>query len=244
MDDLLTTRQVLEYLKVDRITIYRMLNDGRLKGVKVGQQWRFPRQEVERLLNGEAQAESGKIEPSTNFPTHCVQTVQDLYSDVSQLSALILDSQGQPLTEITHPCAFCQLVQRSPQGLAACQATWREVAAAAASGSNGAGTCHAGLNYLYAPVTDEGTTIGAFLSGQFAWAPPDEASVQALSARYHIDSIALRAAAAGVPVIDPPLRARAEGWPAAAARAVQGILQERTKFINRLQQIANLSQIP
>jgi excisionase family DNA binding protein len=53
MTDLLTTRQVQEILKVDRITIYRMLQDGRLKGVKIGQQWRFARREVERLLQQE-----------------------------------------------------------------------------------------------------------------------------------------------------------------------------------------------
>ena len=50
VNDLLTSRQVQEILKVDRITVYRMLNDGRLKGVKIGQQWRFHNSEVERLL--------------------------------------------------------------------------------------------------------------------------------------------------------------------------------------------------
>ncbi len=59
MDDLLTTKQVQDILKVDRITVYRMLNDGRLKGVKIGQQWRFPAREVERLLSGEAGAGGG-----------------------------------------------------------------------------------------------------------------------------------------------------------------------------------------
>ena len=49
MDNLLTTRQVQDRLKVDRITIYRMLQDGRLRGVKIGQQWRFPEKEIERL---------------------------------------------------------------------------------------------------------------------------------------------------------------------------------------------------
>lgn len=50
MDDLLTTRQLQELLQVDRITIYRMLNDGRLQGFKVGGQWRFSRQAVELWL--------------------------------------------------------------------------------------------------------------------------------------------------------------------------------------------------
>ncbi|MCA9947998.1 MAG: helix-turn-helix domain-containing protein, partial [Anaerolineales bacterium] len=38
MEDLLTTRQVQELLQVDRTTVYRMRKDGRLTGVKVGQQ--------------------------------------------------------------------------------------------------------------------------------------------------------------------------------------------------------------
>ena len=56
MEDLLTTREVQELLHVDRITVYRMLSDGRLKGVKIGQQWRFPAREVDRLLSGTSAA--------------------------------------------------------------------------------------------------------------------------------------------------------------------------------------------
>ena len=53
MDELLTTRQVQSILQVDRTTIYRMLKDGRLRGVKVGQQWRFHDTDVRALLSGE-----------------------------------------------------------------------------------------------------------------------------------------------------------------------------------------------
>ena len=45
MAELLTTKQLEDLLKIDRITVYRMLNDGRLKCVKIGNQWRFPRNE-------------------------------------------------------------------------------------------------------------------------------------------------------------------------------------------------------
>ena len=38
MPNLLTAKEVQELLSVDRTTIYRMLKDGRLKGVKVGNQ--------------------------------------------------------------------------------------------------------------------------------------------------------------------------------------------------------------
>jgi len=35
-------------LQVDRVTIYRMLEDGRLRGFNVRGEWRFHRHEVER----------------------------------------------------------------------------------------------------------------------------------------------------------------------------------------------------
>lgn len=37
MDSLLTARQLQDLLRVDRITIYRMLKDGRIQGFKDGE---------------------------------------------------------------------------------------------------------------------------------------------------------------------------------------------------------------
>ena len=81
MTDLLTTRQVQDLLKVDRITVYRMLQDGRLKGIKIGQQWRFPRAEVERFLGVSPAATAQPAISDPAFPTHCVQTIQDLFAE-------------------------------------------------------------------------------------------------------------------------------------------------------------------
>src|SRR5574338_1538225 len=104
MNELLTTRQVQDILKVDRITIYRMLQDGRLKGVKVGSQWRFAAQEVERLLSGEQLQYSVPADANGSvFPVHCIQTIQNLLSGVSLMSALVLDAAGTPVTQISAP---------------------------------------------------------------------------------------------------------------------------------------------
>lgn len=155
MNDLLTTRQVLNILKVDRITIYRMLNDGRIKGIKVGQQWRFPREEVDRIL-GVNQPAPEPIQLKTqigNFPTHCVQTIQDLFSDVAQVSSLVVDLDGVPLTAISHPCRYCQIILQSLPGQAACQTSWKEFAKQSGTGSRHF-TYHAGIQYISAPVVD------------------------------------------------------------------------------------------
>ncbi len=249
MDDFLTTRQVQSLLKIDRITIYRMLSDGRLKGVKIGSQWRFTRQEVERLLSGEAPVEEApQTVPSGNFPTHCVQTIQNLFAGVSQISALCIDAQGEPLTQPTGLCGLCQLMQQSPSGREACRNSWQETARQHFSGEKFF-TCHAGIQYIASPFKDEdGKTAGFFLAGQFYWQPPEpgerKARLERLAREYGLSIEELERAERTVPVIEPGLHARVEQWPVTAALAVESILQERTRFMQRLQQIANLTQIP
>ncbi len=76
MNDLLTSRQVQEILKVDRITIYRMLNDGRFKGVKIGQQWRFHLSDVERMLGiVSTEEESAQVIGPTPSSHYCIPTI-------------------------------------------------------------------------------------------------------------------------------------------------------------------------
>jgi excisionase family DNA binding protein len=247
MNDYLTTRQVQEILKVDRITIYRMLQDGRLKGVKIGQQWRFPLGEVERLLQKDVESSMPTRPGSdTTFPTHCVQTIQDLFSNVSRISALVVDRQGEPLTEISRPCTFCELMLSSSSGQKACRDSWKS----AAEHANGGGkffTCHAGLQYVAAPVMDKGEQAGLFLSGQFYWQSSDEREeserIRRLASGHNLDQGDLQKAADSILVIEPQHHAQVEEWPFSAARAVQSILQERILFIERLQQIAHLTQL-
>ncbi|MCL4559111.1 MAG: PocR ligand-binding domain-containing protein [Chloroflexi bacterium] len=247
MDDLLTTRQVQEILKVDRITIYRMLQDGRLKGRKIGQQWRFTRQEVEHLLNGALQAEDiGISNVTSGFPTHCVQTIQDLFTSVSQINGLVVDLEGEPLTHPSNPCGFCQLMHQSASGLQACQRSWKEMASQT-SPRDPFYTCHAGFNYVAAPIIDGGKPLAVFLAGQFYLQAPEASSAderyRRLASMHKLPTDILLQEGRAMPVLDPSLYTRVETWPFMAARAVQSILNERTGFMQRLQQIANLSQI-
>ncbi len=248
MDEILTTRQVQDILKVDRITVYRMLQDGRLKGVKIGQQWRFPQSEVDRLLGrNDHEAEVGLPEGSPVFPIHCVQTIQDLFAEISRLPALVIDMDGEPLTRLSNPCAFCQALMNSPAGYEACRASWRGFAASSRNGSQYF-TCHAGLQYVGAPLQDKGMQVGLFLVGQFYWQPPDPREenerIRRLAQISGLPPTTLHEAAAGVQIIPPEQHGQVETWPFSAARAVNSILQERVGFIERLQQIANLTQIP
>jgi ligand-binding sensor protein len=179
------------------------------------------------------------------FPVHCVQTIQDLFSDVGQLGALVVDSGGSQVTQVSHPCKFCQLMLSSPSGREACRASWLRHTR---SGSTTYSTCHAGLEYIGAPIQDKGELLGWFMTGQFYWQSPDPweqaARVKKLAGQHDIPLENLRQAAEAVPVVDPTRRGQLESWPFSAARAIQSILRERTGFMDRLQQIANLTQIP
>jgi excisionase family DNA binding protein len=246
MDDYLTSRQVQDLLKVDRITVYRMLQDGRLQGVKIGQQWRFTRAAVERILQGKAPASAGTAPADSIFPIHCVQTIQDLFSDVSQISAVVLDHAGEAVTRISHLTPFCEALLASPTAREAYQRSWREFARHARAGSRyftGIG----GLQYVAAPIVDQGEFIGLFLTGPFYTQTPDareEADrLRQLAQTYGVPFETLQAEARSIPIIQDGQRAQLEAWPHSAARAVQSILRERTGFVQRLQKIANLTQI-
>ena len=241
MVDLLTVRQVQDILKVDRITIYRMLQDGRLRGSKIGQQWRFTRHEVERLIGSDAPAPTPAAEGDSTLPVHCIQTVQDLFSNVSRLGALVVGLDGCPVTQMSNPCALCSLVLSTPGGQSACRECW-----SSANPERKALTCHTGLSYLAAPVMDAGEVALYFLVGGFYFGKPDpQAQEKALSRLANTTGLpleSLRQAAQSVPVVVEDQRAEVEAWPQQAVNAVQSILLERTHFIERLQKIANLTQ--
>ena len=50
MSELLTIKQLQQLLRIDQVTVWRMLNDDRLKGGEIGNHWRFPQTEFDRLM--------------------------------------------------------------------------------------------------------------------------------------------------------------------------------------------------
>lgn len=51
MPPLFTMSEVAEYLQVSTSTVYRLIRDGALKGVRVGQSLRFTRKNIEDFLD-------------------------------------------------------------------------------------------------------------------------------------------------------------------------------------------------
>ena len=49
--DIMTIKEVAEYLKLTEKTAYRLVAEGKIPGFKVGGSWRFKRSEMERWID-------------------------------------------------------------------------------------------------------------------------------------------------------------------------------------------------
>lgn len=199
-DSLLTARQLQNLLQVDRITIYRMLKDGRLQGFKVGGQWRFSRQAIEKWLQ-ERQADlevadlpekSDQLSPSPQaLPLSCIQAIQSIFAEAMGVGSVTTAVDGTPLTPVANACEFCKLILSTKGGRQRCSNSWRAAAgshravaslpgrsegnAIKDSQSRGSipelATCHAGLSYVWGWIEVQGTFVAATHAGQFLARP-------------------------------------------------------------------------
>jgi excisionase family DNA binding protein len=54
MDELLTFKEALAFLRTSRSTLYRLMDSGQLRGHKVGNTWRFYREDLRNCLKPQA----------------------------------------------------------------------------------------------------------------------------------------------------------------------------------------------
>ncbi len=247
MDDLLTTKQLLDLLQIDRTTVYRMLNDGRLTGVKIGGQWRFSRKEVEALISGQRPAEqkAAGITPDI-LPVHCLQAIQRVFAEVASVGAITAAPDGRPLTEMSNACKFCQLIVASPSGREACIASWRRLAEQPDDRPEFM-SCHAGLQYARARIEVGGTLVGLLVAGQFYAKAPSAREelgrIARLAKEHDLDGAELADAARGLPVLDERMRERIADWLQEVAHTFEEVGRERAELMGRLRRIAEITTL-
>jgi len=56
-DKLLTLKEALAYLRIGRTTLYRFMDDEKVKGYKVGNNWRFYASELRSFVRGNEMTE-------------------------------------------------------------------------------------------------------------------------------------------------------------------------------------------
>lgn len=129
--ELLTADAVEALLGVDKSTVYRMAQDGRLLALKVGRQWRFPASPIRELLDGIGITSSGPLRAAPPEPVAApaAQPVIDLAASLLGVMMVVTDMDGAPVTEVANPCAWYDERRSDPAVLAECVAEWRALAA-------------------------------------------------------------------------------------------------------------------
>lgn len=256
MSNFLTTRQLQAMLQVDRTTIYRMADAGRIPAVKVGNQWRFPRQQVESWLQNQDAPMSAPLPsiPSAPawdtealrrlIPLDCVQPMQDLFAETLGVMVIVTDLTGEPITRPSNPCGLYSVAASSAHFQALCAAHWAQLAQAPGLQPHFAGTplgllCARGLIRV-------GAELGAMLvAGGIApdvW-PPSETQLAQIAATLEIDPARLRGHLHEVFVLDAPQRDQVLGFVQRMADVIAHIVYERQSLVAKLHNIAELSKV-
>jgi len=63
-DSVLTTDEVIEYLKISKPTFLKYIHVGRIRAIKAGKGWRILQSELNRFLKGEKNFEEASNEPT------------------------------------------------------------------------------------------------------------------------------------------------------------------------------------
>jgi excisionase family DNA binding protein len=247
MEELLTTKQVQELLQVDRTTIYRMINDGRLTGVKIGKQWRFPKGEVKALLSGVKKIKPQDTPFSTDvLPLHCIQSIQDVFAEIGEIGSITVSPSGEPLTKMSNPSNFCNLILSTEKGRKGCMESWYQLSKQPTN-HTGTFTCHTGLQCIFARIEIYDRLSALLLACQFKTndviEPENEEFISQLAKKFNLDQNELLTAFEDIPIIDPYTKSRISKWLEKVANTFEDIGVERADLISRLKQISAMSTL-
>jgi excisionase family DNA binding protein len=125
---LLNARQVQDILHIDRSTVYRMAETGRLPAIRVGKQWRFPADEILAVVSDIP----GRHEPAHETPTPVdpakADAVIGVAAELLGVMMVVTDMDGEPITSIANPCPWFVEHTDDPAVMAACIEEWRQLA--------------------------------------------------------------------------------------------------------------------
>ncbi|MCB2224367.1 MAG: helix-turn-helix domain-containing protein [Actinobacteria bacterium] len=241
MTTLLTTRDVQALIKVDKSTIYRMAESGRLPAIKVGRQWRFPEDEVLAWLGrrGGTVESGGGLRSLAGNGT--MQAVADVAGEVLGVMVVITDMEGRPLSEVVNPCGLFGVVHR-PDTVERCIAGWREYGQLIDLTPRFAPS-HLGFLCARSFVRVGSSLEGMVIAGGIApdeWPPPAE-RIDRLAEGLGMDAAELVASIDGVYRVGAAERERILTLLPSLATLLSHLASERGRLVETLEAIASLA---
>lgn len=128
--DLLSARQVQDILQIDRSTVYRMAETGRLPAFRIGKQWRFPAEEILAVVSDIPNRSDAppRSEPATGVDRAKADAVIGVAAELLGVMMVLTDMDGQPINSIANPCPWFLEHGQDPEVMAVCIDEWRQLA--------------------------------------------------------------------------------------------------------------------
>ena len=260
MNKMLTAKDVQELLQVDRSTVYRMAEDGRLPSVKVGKQWRFPADQLQQWLGSEVDLSSAVpaaqdkpvstvIQPTTEtelatmLTLDCVQLIQDSHADLLGVMLVITDLDGNPVTSPSNPCGLFSAISGQQDAIQRCISTWHDLGASLNLEPEFR-TSHLGLLCARGLIRVGKELPGMVVAGCIApdeW-PPTAEELRQISAQFGVPEFVLADRLDQVYQLSEKQRAAVLSSIQKVATIVAHIVQERQVLLGRLDGIAYLAR--
>ncbi len=133
-----------------------------------------------------------------------LQKIQDAFSDMSGIAAVITDVNGNAITKSSSVSDFCYKHIRSTEfGVSQCAKCDRMGAEKAAKArATCAYFCHAGLVEFAAPIMAHGVMVGCIIGGQISTIPLEEEKLKAVAAKIGVDADKLIESAKDIRIVD------------------------------------------
>lgn len=253
MAEMLTAKDMQDLLQVDRSTIYRMAEAGRLPAVKVGKQWRFPSNLVNDWLSAQtgpapAPATPPAVEETANgglaslLPLECVQLVLDTYADALGVMLVVTDMEGNPISQVSHPCGLFQAISENPEAVKKCIESWHSMAAAIDLEPKWVPS-HLGLLCARGLIRVGTELKGMVVMGCIApnrW-PPSPEEIETMALTFDVAPEKLKVHVNEAFFLDSTEKARVLSFVQRIADVVAHIATERSMFKGKLETIARLA---
>lgn len=252
MTSLLTAKELQEMLQVDRSTIYRMAESGRLPAIKVGRQWRFPQDQINTWLGGEDDlASMTSMNPTTLadsngsllnlLPTEYVDSMGDLLGQLLGVMIVVTDMDGVPLADAANPCGLFEAINENDDAVARCVVSWKLLADQIELQPRFAPS-HMGLLCARSYIRVGTELKGMVLAGGIApedW-PPESEALETIAESFAVPADVVKSHVHEVFRLDEDGRQRVLAFLPRMAQMLSRIATERTNHLAKLEAIATL----
>jgi len=254
MAEMLTAKDIQDMLQIDRSTIYRMAENGRIPAVKVGKQWRFSSDAIDVWLAAQSAlpAPSSSLLPTIEItpgddlasllPLECVQLIQDTFADSLGVMVVITDMEGNPITEVSHTCGLFDAISEVPDAVHKCIESWHTLADAIDLEPKYM-VSHLKLLCARGLIRVGSELKGMVVIGGIAppnW-PPTPEQVQTMATEFGVDPEILTTCLSDVFYLDETEQTRVLTFVQRIANIVAHIARERNTLIGNLETIANFA---